>query len=224
VSRRRRGRGKGRRNSYATPDRFTRKAKAEGYLARSVYKLEELDRRFHVFSRGDKVVDLGCSPGSWLVWASERVGSGGAVVGVDIDEPGPVAHEVIVRDVFDVPAAELREALGGPADVVLSDMAPRTTGNQLGDHVRQIELASRALQLATELLRPGGALVVKVFDGEDAHGFVQSVRPHFGKVKRSRPEAVRKQSREFFVVALGYQPVDADEGDAVGDPPAEEAR
>ena len=204
-----RGRSKGsksggRRNTYAKPDRFTRQAKAEGYLARSVYKLEELDRRFQLFRKGDRVVDLGCSPGSWLVWADERVGPKGHVVGVDIEEPGPTILEVIVRDIFDVPGSELRELLGGPANVVMSDMAPRTTGNLLGDHVRQIELATRALELARELLVPGGHFVVKVFDGEDAHAYVQSVRPYFDKVKRSRPEAVRKESREFFLVGTGY--------------------
>jgi len=206
MTRRRRGGGRKAGNTYAKPDRFTRKAKAEGYLARSVYKLEELDRRFHVFSRGDRVVDLGCSPGSWLVWASERVGPEGAVVGVDIDEPGPTTLKVIVRDIFEVPSSELAEAIGGAANVVISDMAPRTTGNLLGDHVRQIELAAQALKVATELLVPGGNFVAKVFDGEDAHGFVQSVRPFFDKVKRSRPEAVRKVSREFFVVATGFRP------------------
>jgi 23S rRNA (uridine2552-2'-O)-methyltransferase len=105
--------------------------------------------------------------------------------------------------VFDLDPAAVCEMLGGPANVVLSDMAPLTTGNVLGDHVRQIELATRAMELARELLAPGGNVVVKVFDGEDAHAFVRDQRPHFVKVKRARPDAVRQGSREFFLVCLG---------------------
>ncbi len=203
------GRGGGGKNAY-TGDRYTQQAKAEGYLARSVYKLEEIDERFHLFRHGQKVVDLGCSPGSWLVWASERVGTSGKVLGIDILEPGPVDVPFLVQDIFDTDPEVFREALGGDADVVLSDMAPRTTGNPLGDHVRQIELATRALEVAVALLKPGGHFVVKVFDGEDAHAYVQSIRPCFDKVKRVRPEAVRTQSREFFVVATDFKgrPVD----------------
>jgi len=211
MGRGRRGKGSGGRNSYAKPDRFTQRAKAEGYLARSVYKLTEIQKRHRILRRGDRVVDLGCSPGSWLVWAQEQVGSAGSVVGVDIAEPGPVSVPVIVRDIFEVSAEELREAVGGPVQVLLSDMAPRTTGNTLGDHVRQLELAARAVELAQALLVPGGNLVIKLFDGEDAPGFVASVRPLFDKVKRQRPEAVRRESREFFLVGLGYKGRDLEE-------------
>ena len=110
---------------------------------------------------------------------------------------------VLVASITDVTADALREALGGPANVVLSDMAPRTTGNPLGDHVEQLELAQRAVELGCALLRTGGHLVIKVFDGEDAPAFVQGVRPHFDRVKRVRPEAVRRESREFFLVGTG---------------------
>jgi 23S rRNA (uridine2552-2'-O)-methyltransferase len=206
MGRGRRGKGgRGSGNSYAKPDRFTRQAKAEGYLARSVYKLAEMNKRHRILKQGDRVVDLGCSPGSWLVWAREQVGRNGSVVGVDIDEPGPVSVPVIVRDIFEVSAAELREAVGGQVQVVLSDMAPRTTGNVFGDHVRQLELAHRALDIAEELLVPGGHFVVKIFDGEDAPPFVTRARGLFDKVKRQRPEAVRKESREFFLVGLGFR-------------------
>lgn len=191
-----------RRNPYRGRDRFTAQAHAEGYAARSVFKLKEIQRRFRVLGSQQRVVDLGCSPGSWWRFAAEQVGRRGVVVGVDIFEPevqpGPWVH----RSVLDVTSDELLEVLGGPADVVLSDMAPRTTGDAFGDHVRQIELATRALQLATEVGAPGSHFVCKVFDGEDAHAFVMQVREHFGKVKRVRPEAVRSNSREFFVVGL----------------------
>jgi len=187
-------------------DRFTKKAKGDGFEARSVYKLDEIQRRFRVLGQNRRVVDLGCYPGSWSRYAFQKVGRRGVIVGVDIEEPVGFPGTAIVRSVLEVTPEEILDALGGPADVVLSDMAPRTTGNVLGDHVRQLELAERAVDLARALLRPGGHLVVKVFDGEDAHAFVQGVRPSFDKVKRTRPEAVRQSSREFFLVCLAYQP------------------
>lgn len=194
-------------NPYRKPDRFTVKAKEEGYAARSVFKLKELQERHHLLRPGHRVVDLGCSPGSWLVYAAEQVGRGGLVVGVDLNEPAAKPGPVIVRSVLDVTPEELRAALGDRgANVVLSDMAPLTTGDPTGDHFVQIELASRARDLAIALLEPGGAFVCKVFDGQDAHPFVMSLRATFSEVKRARPEAVRKNSREFFVVATGFRP------------------
>jgi 23S rRNA (uridine2552-2'-O)-methyltransferase len=190
-------------NPYKRPDRFAKKAQGEGYAARSVYKLEEIVRRTRVLRRGDKVVDLGCSPGSWMAFAADAVGPSGRVLGVDIEEPKVHLGPVIVRSVLDVTADEIRDALGGPANAVLSDMAPRTTGDTFGDHVRQIELARAAHQLARELLAPGGSFVCKVFDGEEAHAFVQEVRTVFEETRRVRPEAVRTNSREFYVVGLG---------------------
>jgi 23S rRNA (uridine2552-2'-O)-methyltransferase len=151
------------------------------------------------------VVDLGCAPGSWFAYAAEIVGPGGVVVGVDLDEPAvrPPWAKVIVGSALDVAPEVLLEALGGPADVVLSDMAPRTTGDPTGDHFVQVELATRALGLAQATLAPGGAFVCKVFDGQDAPGFVDAVRASFGAVRRFKPEAVRGRSREFFVVGTG---------------------
>lgn len=201
--------GSGKRNPWAKPDRFTQKAKAEGYAARSVYKLDEIQKRFRVLSQGARVVDLGCSPGSWSRFALQTIGGRGVLVAVDVEEPAFSGGTVLLRSVYEVTPEELLAALGGPADVVLSDMAPRTTGNLLGDHVDQLELAKRAFDLARAVLRPGGNFVVKVFDGEDAHAFVMSVRPSFDVVKRARPEAVRKESREFFLVCTGFRPGDA---------------
>ena len=198
--------GGGKKNVYRGADRFTKQAKDQGFAARSVHKLDEIQRRFRVLGQSERVVDLGCFPGSWSHYAHQKIGGRGAIVGVDIEEPAPYPGTVIVRSVHEVDADEIRQALGGPADVVLSDMAPRTTGNVLGDHARQIELAQRAADLAVQLLKPGGNFVVKVFDGSDAHGFVLGLRRHFEKVKRSRPESVRRTSREFYVVCTGFTP------------------
>lgn len=192
-------------NPYRKPDRFTKKAKAEGYAARSVYKLDELDKRFRLFSPGQKVLDLGCFPGSWSKYLIRRVGKAGTVVGVDLEEPTFGGAHWIPRTVYEVTPEELLEALGGPADALVSDMAPRTTGNRLFDHVTQIELADRALQVAVAVVKPGGHFVCKVFDGEDANAFCDRVKARFGKIKRVRPEAVRKTSREFFLVGTGFK-------------------
>jgi 23S rRNA (uridine2552-2'-O)-methyltransferase len=191
-------------NPYAKPDRFTRQAKEEGYAARSVYKLQEIDQRLRILRPGQRVLDLGCAPGSWAKYAIQRIGGRGRLVGVDLTEVSLPGGVFLVRSVLEVPADELRDLLGGPADVVLSDMAPLTTGNALGDHVAQLELATAAFELARALLAPGGSFVCKVFDGEDAHAFVMGLRPSFREVKRVRPEAVRQVSREFFVVGTGF--------------------
>lgn len=195
-------------NPYRKPDRFARQAKDEGYAARSVYKLQEIQARTPVLRRGQRVVDLGCAPGSWLAYAAEVVGPTGAVVGVDLE--APVVSErpglkVIVASAVDVAPADLLDALGGRADVVLSDMAPRTTGDPTGDHFVQIGLAERALAIACATLAPGGAFVVKVFDGQDAPAYTTAVRHAFAEVRRRKPEAVRATSREFYLVASGFR-------------------
>lgn len=196
-----------RRNSYKTGDRFNQKAKDEGFRARSVYKLTEIDKRLRVVKQGQRVLDLGCAPGSWARYARQKVGKNGAVLGIDLKHVDSLAGvDLIQADVFDLRPEQVLEGLGGQAHVVLSDMAPNTTGDRFGDHVRQIEVARRALEVAVAVLEPGGCFVCKVFDGEDAHAFVSEVRGHFEKVKRVRPEAVRRESVEFFVVGLGYQP------------------
>jgi 23S rRNA (uridine2552-2'-O)-methyltransferase len=186
---------------YRTPDHYTKRAKAAGYAARSVFKLDEIASRVKL-PRGGAAVDLGCFPGSWSKWLIEH---GFAVVGVDLQAP-LLAGTWITRSVFDVDAQELAVALGGPADVVVSDMAQNTSGDRFTDHCRQIALADRALALAATLLRPGGAFVCKVFDGADAPAFTERVRARFGDVKRIKPDATRDRSVEFFLAATGFRP------------------
>jgi len=201
-------RRKTKRNPYQG-DRLTQQAKDEGFAARSVYKLQEIQRRFGVLRPGLRVVDLGCAPGSWWRYAAQCVGRSGRVLGVDITEPEVSCGPRLVRSALEVTPEDVVDALQGAPDVVLSDMAPRTTGDPFGDHVRQIELARRALDLAVALVPEGGSFVVKGFDGEEAHDFVMDVRRHFGRVKRVKPGATRKGSREFFVVAQERRPADA---------------
>jgi 23S rRNA (uridine2552-2'-O)-methyltransferase len=189
-------------NPYKRPDRFTQKAKEEGYAARSVYKLDEIDRRARILRRGQRVLDLGCAPGSWSKYTIERTGG---VVGVDLTEVAMPGGTFLTASIDDLTAEQLRESLGGKADVVLSDMAPLTTGTRDADHYAQIELARRAFEIACEILVPGGAFVCKVFEGQDAKAFELDVRRRFGETKRMRPEAVRANSREWFLVATGFE-------------------
>lgn len=193
-------------NPYAKPDRFTQQAKEQGFRARSVFKLSEIEQKVPLLRPGMRVVDLGCFPGSWSQYVLQRIGASGTLVGVDLSAPSMTGGTWIVRSVLDVSADELLAALGGPADVVLSDMAPNTTGIADADHFRQIELARCALAHAAALVKPGGAFVVKVFDGQDVPVFQDEVRRVFGTVKRFRPEAVRQVSREFFLVGLDRKP------------------
>ena len=184
-------------------DHYGRKAKSDGYAARSVYKLEEIQKRFQVIPKNGAVLDLGCSPGSWSNYVKRVGGADTTMVGIDLTEVSGYLGRQFVDSVFDVPEEELRAALGGGADLVISDMAPATSGNRFTDHVRQIELAEQARVLAARLLRPGGNFVVKVFEGEDASDLVARIRADYGKTKRVKPKAVRKESVEFFVVGLG---------------------
>jgi 23S rRNA (uridine2552-2'-O)-methyltransferase len=192
-------------SQYKRPDKYAKKAKADGFEARSVYKLQEINKRARVFRQGQRVVDLGCFPGSWTRYAVAQVGKGGRVVGVDLNESLVPNAKFVVRSVYEVEPDEVLEMLDGRADIVLSDMAQKTSGNRDSDHSLQIDLARRALFLAVNLLTPGGSFVCKVFEGAEATDFVNEARVHFGKVKRMRPDAVRKVSREWFLVATNFK-------------------
>lgn len=190
-------------NEYSRPDHYTKKAKAQGYAARSVFKLEEIHQRHRIFQRGDAVIDLGCAPGSWSRYANQRTGE--PLVGVDLVEVKSVPGTFLLGSVFDVTPDALLAPLGRRADVILSDMAPLTTGDRFGDHVRQIELARRGLHLAQQTGRPGATFVVKIFDGEDAPGLLAELRAAFTSVKRLKPDATRDRSVEFFAIGLGLK-------------------
>ena len=187
-------------NNRKRPDHWSQRAKDEGYAARSVYKLMEIERRAQVFRKTKRIIDLGCAPGSWSAYA-RKLRPNATIVGIDIQAiehyPGTFLHQSIL----DTTPSVFMDALGGTADLVISDMAPNTSGHKFTDHVRQIELAHMALNVAASTVKQGGAFVVKVFDGEEAHGFTLAVRKVFKRVRRIKPEATRNESVEFFLVA-----------------------
>lgn len=187
------------------PDRFTAKAHAEGYPARSVYKLEEIDRRCNTLIRqGMRVLDLGAAPGSWTRYVANKVGRGGKVVSLDLNPLKVATPPYVIRlelDIFKTPVEDL--AALGPFDLVLSDMAPHTTGMKEADAYRSIELVERAVEIADAALVPGGALVAKVFQGVGFEEVRNLFRARYGTVRLLKPEASRKESVEIFLVGLG---------------------
>jgi len=192
------------RGEYHKPDYWARKAKETGFAARSVFKLEEIDRSVGLLKPGYRALDLGAAPGSWMQYASQRVGNSGLVVGVDLRplERGLRPNErFFVADVFELdPAALLAEAKSFL--LVLSDMAPNTIGHRASDHFRSIALAERALELCDLVLRPGGSFLVKVFQGADFEAYRARLRERFAKVKIKKPESSRKNSREIYLLGL----------------------
>lgn len=188
------------------PDYYGRRAKREGLLARSAYKLEELDRRYGLIRPTDAVLDLGASPGSWLQYALRRAGRG-VVVGVDMREPAPVVRgraHFVQADVFDLDLARLRE-FAPSYDIVLSDLAPATSGDAFVDSQRSLRLAERALEVALLLLAPGGRFVVKLFQGEDFPRYRARLSACFGEVRVFKPKSSRKESKETYLVGLGLK-------------------
>lgn len=184
-------------------DRFGKRARREGFPARSVYKLQEIDRRTQLLRPGQRVLDLGAAPGSWTLYAAERVGRAGHVVAIDLQElriDAPRNVEIRQGDAREV------DALGGPFDVVLSDMAPKTSGQRAADQYRSYELVMAALTIARQTLAPGGSFVAKLFQGPELDEVRAAMRPLFGKVRILRPEAVRDESYELFLVGLRFAP------------------
>jgi len=193
-----------RRNPYGRPDHFTRDAKRRGFPARSVVKLEEIDRRVRLFAPGQHVLDLGAAPGSWSMYAAERVGHRGKILAVDlcaltVDLPPHAVFKTV-----DLLAAEVRDlALFAPYDVVLSDMAPKTTGTREADQATSFRLFMRALEIASESLKTGGNFVGKIFMGPDFSEARRAVKSQFSTERTIRPEATRDRSFEVFLVGLG---------------------
>ncbi|MDO9632685.1 MAG: RlmE family RNA methyltransferase [Humidesulfovibrio sp.] len=190
-------------------DHFFKRAKAENYPARSVYKLKELDVKFVLLKSGMKVLDLGAAPGSWSLFAAQKVGAAGRVLALDIqttEQEFPDNVLFLVHDAFE-DSPELLAVMEplAPFDLVMSDMAPRTTGVKFTDQARSLELCERARDVALRRLKPGGNFVAKIFEGPDAKGFQESLKPYFEKVRGFKPKSSRSESKETFLVGLGFQ-------------------
>ncbi len=185
-------------------DHYTRRAREERWLARSVYKLEEIDRKVRLIRSGDRVLDLGCYPGSWSQYSVVKVGPKGEVVGVDLQRPDRFSSprfRFIAADVLSLDVAWLREQVG-TRDLVISDLAPATSGISVTDTSRSIELARRALEVALAVLKKGGHFLCKVFEGPEVKVFRAELAGHFARVQTHRPSAVRKASREIYLLAM----------------------
>ena len=187
-------------------DPYVRRARAEGYRSRAAYKLIELDERFALLKGAKRIVDLGIAPGGWSQVVRKQVPAG-IVVGIDLLPVDPIDGVTILQMDFmadDAPAM-LTEALGGPADLVLSDMAANTVGHPQTDHLRTMGLVEAAVAFACDILRPGGGFVAKVLAGGADNDLVAVLKRNFTAVKHAKPPASRKGSSEWYVIAQGFK-------------------
>ncbi|MFT8242432.1 RlmE family RNA methyltransferase [Roseomonas sp. BN140053] len=188
-------------------DPYVRAAKAAGWRSRAAFKLLELDERFHLLKPGLRVVDLGAAPGGWTQVSVQHGGERARVVALDLLPMDPVPGATILQGDFEDLAAEqaVLAALDGPADLVLSDMAPNTTGHTATDHLRIIALVELAADFARKVLAPGGAFVAKVFQGGTERELLNALKRDYAQVRHAKPPASRKDSAEAYVVAQGFR-------------------
>lgn len=194
--------------NYTPQDRYFKKAKQEGYRSRAAYKLLELQKRYRLVKAGDKVVDLGAAPGGWLQVVAKIVGPSGKVIGVDLQPMQPLPERNVILLSGDISSEEVQqrigELLGGRADCVLSDLAPKLSGIRDADMARCLELNRTALAVAAQLLQPGGTLLVKGFISPDLQTITGELKQHFKAVQRTKAEATRQGSSEFYFYATGF--------------------
>lgn len=186
-------------------DHYARKARKEQYAARSVYKLQEIQKRVRLIRKGDRVLDLGCAPGSWTQYAADVTGPNGRVLGIDLKPLKvtlPPQAEAVVGNIFDLDDS-LRQMMAPGFDVVMSDMAPSTTGHRATDAARSAVLCEAALQIAEDHLVEGGHFVCKILQGIDFISFSDAVKTAFSNRKIYKPQSSRKASREIFIIGLG---------------------
>ena len=199
----------GSKKSLRWKDHYSERAKKERYPARSVFKLKEAQKKFRLINKGDRVLDLGCSPGSWLLYAAELTGKHGRVLGIDLKAVPvnlPPQAEIHTADILTIDRAWLdRLQLVGRYHVVLSDMAPATTGNKGLDAARSFQLCQAALSIAEIVLKPGGSFFCKIFQGEEFKEFSDIVRNRFKRHKIFKPRSSRKESKEIFIVGMGFK-------------------
>lgn len=195
--------------NFKVKDHYFHKAKNENYLARSIYKLEEIDQRYKVLKKGNYVVDLGYYPGSWIQYTSKVIGEEGRVIGIDIQEvnkklTGIPNVRVYQKDIFNI--TDLTQLdVSEPFDVVLSDMAPSTTGIQSVDQIRSLNLVESVFGLLPKFLKPGGNFVIKVFDSQDAQNYLKAQKNLFNEFHYLKPKSTRSVSKEFFVIGKNFK-------------------
>jgi len=196
-------------SQYKRKDHYWKRAKKKGYRSRSAYKLLEIQRKYHIFRKGESVLDLGCAPGGWLQVISQEVGSAGKVVGVDRLRVKSISHRPVVFIRGDITDLELqnavRDVLGGSVHTITSDMSPDLTGVRFQDHCRSCELVRTALVFSEELLVPGGNFLAKLFQGEELESVAEQLKSSFQQVKRIVPAASRKASSEIYLLARGFR-------------------
>ena len=194
--------------TYKAQDSYYKKAKQEGYRSRAAYKLLELQQRFRLMRPGDVVVDLGAAPGGWLQVAAKFVGQSGKVIGIDLQPIDTLREPNIIFFQGDIRSPEILkkipELVHDKADCVLSDLAPRLSGIRDADAARCLELNRTALTVAAALLRPGGSFLAKGFVNQELHTFTLELKQHFHSVQRTRPEATRQGSSEFYFFAKAF--------------------
>ena len=198
--------------AYNHKDHYYWKAKSNDFAARSIFKLEEIDRRFHIIKAGQKILDLGAAPGSWSQYISQKIGPHGRILGIDLQPvsltlPNAVFITADLRDLNLVQTMQ-KEGISPPFDLVLSDMAPKTTGIKITDQVRSLELCELALETAEKYLQPNGHFVCKLFHSEDFHSFRNRLSKSFKRIEVIRPKSTRKTSKEIFFLALSYAGAD----------------
>jgi 23S rRNA (uridine2552-2'-O)-methyltransferase len=195
-------------SSYAKPDFWAQKAKKEGYPARSVYKLMEIDKKFGLVKKGVRILDIGAAPGSWSLWVLQRLAGSGYLASVDLQDLGmkpPFENFLFVRgDLYDE-GVRSRLLAAGPFGLVLSDAAPATTGNRLVDQSASEGIVEAVIDYAEAALAPGGAMVAKIFQGGAEAGLLKRLRGSFAQARGFKPEACRSESFETYLVATGYK-------------------
>ena len=192
--------------SYNPKDHYFRKAKEQNFAARSVFKLEEIDQKFKILKPGQTVLDLGASPGSWSQYSSQKVGTQGRILGVDLSPvtvslKNAVFIQADLRD-LNLQSVFLEHGFVPPFDLVISDMAPKTTGIRITDQARSVELVELAMQIAQNYLRPGGHFVAKLFHCDDFSKLRDQIKKDFDRFEAVKPDSTRKISKEIFLVGL----------------------
>ncbi|MGE0615199.1 MAG: RlmE family RNA methyltransferase [Bacteriovoracia bacterium] len=199
--------------TYNRKDYYFRKAKEDNFAARSVYKLEEIDKKFRLIKSGDQVLDLGAAPGSWSQYVSGKIGKMGRLLGIDLQEVRlTLPNAVFVQGDFlttDLTEVFRQYDMQPKFHSVLSDMAPRTTGIRVTDQARSLELCEMALTAARKYLLPGGSFVCKLFHSEGFEPLRKQIKEAFNRVEVLRPQSTRKESKEIFLIGIGFKPSEA---------------